>query len=455
MPFSNNISLFGQRRTRLPAAPPPAPPPTYRVTPASNVAVINEGGAITFNIATTNVANGTVLHWTLFGGTATSADFTQGVNGGPVVIQNNAASFTLNAKADAISEGNEVLAVCLRTGGMIGPVVATSANVTIADTSPAVTYSAVPAAFSVNEGAALTINVTTTGVANGTTLYWFIDAPSVVIRPANSADFVSNAGAFTINNNAGSFTVTPVADKLTEGVETFRVNICTGSTNGPIVATCGTIEINDTSLSPPPPMTATLTMVDHANNRYNILSSAFHAGLTDSRNVFNLGTAAANIRRVAYFDLMVSNGPPGNLGSNGATVLASSIPGAYLYKTVPGPTGAVQFVPLNKNYTARPRWITQTGTAWIYVTQISYDATTKTGVYRIWEKQSLAATNALTTANSASTLNILLGSTPVWPHHPNTNSLTFNPASTAAWYTLVLPGNTLKFVWRIKASNQS
>ena len=107
-----------------------------------------------------------------------------------------------------------------------------------ANTAPS--YSATPASSSVNEGSSLTINVATTNVPTGTTLYFLNSRP---------ADFPSSSdsGSFTINNNAGSFTVTPTSDSSTEGSETFTVAIKTGSTSGTTVATTSTITINDTS----------------------------------------------------------------------------------------------------------------------------------------------------------------------------------------------------------------
>lgn len=105
------------------------------------------------------------------------------------------------------------------------------------------TYSVTPASSSINEGAALTVNVSTGNVANSSTLYYTL---------TNSGDFTTSSGSFTINNDAGSFTVTPTADATTEGSETFQIEIRTDSISGTIVATSSTITINDTSITPPP-----------------------------------------------------------------------------------------------------------------------------------------------------------------------------------------------------------
>ncbi len=104
-----------------------------------------------------------------------------------------------------------------------------------------ITYSATSVFGSVNEGSALTINVSTTNIADATTLYWTV---------TNAGDFSTADGNFTITSNAGSFTVTPTADVTTEGNETFIVEIRTGSASGPIVAQTGNITIVDSSTAP-------------------------------------------------------------------------------------------------------------------------------------------------------------------------------------------------------------
>lgn len=97
-------------------------------------------------------------------------------------------------------------------------------------------------ATSVNEGSALTFNVTGTNIVNGT-YYWTV---------TNSGDFSTASGSFTITSNAGNFSVTPTSDLTTEGSETFQAQVRTDSTSGTIVATSSSITINDTSTTPTP-----------------------------------------------------------------------------------------------------------------------------------------------------------------------------------------------------------
>jgi hypothetical protein len=100
------------------------------------------------------------------------------------------------------------------------------------------TYSAVPDVTDVDEGDPVTYTVTTTNVSDGTVLYWEVSSPD---------DFAVDTGNFTINSNTGSFSVTPSADTLTEGTETFTVTIRLGAADGPVVTTTPSVTINDTS----------------------------------------------------------------------------------------------------------------------------------------------------------------------------------------------------------------
>jgi len=223
--------------------------PSYAVTSAANN--VDEGSALTMNVATTNVADSTTLYWTV----TNSGDF--GTASGSFTITNNAGSFTVTPTADATTEGSETFTVQIRTGSITGTVVDTSDSITINDTSltpAAATYAATPAATDIDEGSALTINVATTNVADATTLYWTV---------TNAGDFGTSSGSFTITSDAGSFTVTPTADATTEGAETFQVQIRTGSVSGTVVDTTDNITINDTSTFSPD---YTITVTNSGNS---------------------------------------------------------------------------------------------------------------------------------------------------------------------------------------------
>jgi len=108
--------------------------------------------------------------------------------------------------------------------------------------TPAPTYSiSNPAPLS--EGQIGSFSVNTTNIVIGTTLYWTI--------ASNAGDFATASGSFpVVSQFGGFFNVTPTADLLTEGTETFFVQVRTGSTSGTVVATSTLVNILDTSRAP-------------------------------------------------------------------------------------------------------------------------------------------------------------------------------------------------------------
>ena len=104
------------------------------------------------------------------------------------------------------------------------------------------TFSVFPSSASVNEGSAITWNMTTTGIPTGTTLYY-------TLTP--STETSSSGGSFTVAANGFNQTVDNVtADLTTEGPETLTFQLRTLGFSGPIVATASVI-INDTSIALP------------------------------------------------------------------------------------------------------------------------------------------------------------------------------------------------------------
>ena len=108
------------------------------------------------------------------------------------------------------------------------------------------TYAIVPTANNIDEGSALTFNVTTTNVSDGTDLYW---------EASNQGELDDTDGVITINSNAASFTITPTADasSFDDDAETFRVELYTYIQNTPgtdVLATSVSVTINNTSVNP-------------------------------------------------------------------------------------------------------------------------------------------------------------------------------------------------------------
>ena len=106
-------------------------------------------------------------------------------------------------------------------------------------------YSVSTTSTAVNEGASITFNVTTTQLADGTTVYYDTNL--------SDSDFSGSTenGSFTITSGSGSFSVTLANDLATEGTETLvaRLYDDAGRTNE--VASSNSVTINDTSISIP------------------------------------------------------------------------------------------------------------------------------------------------------------------------------------------------------------
>ena len=105
-------------------------------------------------------------------------------------------------------------------------------------------YSLSPSANNVNEGGTLTWTVTTTLIADGTTIYYDTNL--------DDADFSGSTenGSFTITSNSGSFAVTLDNDVATEGAEQMNARLYSDSGRTNLLATSGNVTVNDTSLAP-------------------------------------------------------------------------------------------------------------------------------------------------------------------------------------------------------------
>jgi PKD repeat protein len=213
------------------------------ISPA--VLVLNEGNNIVFSV-TSPAASGT-MYWTIDSvtGNIDAGDFTGGATSGSVAISNRQGSFTISVRADQKTEGEESFLVNLRTTSTSGPIVAKSKVVVVNDTS-LTSYSIVPTSTSISEGQTVTFNVTVTSTPLET-FYWTAQQMTGSIT---TDDVSPLSGSVLVTNNVGSFTITPSLDFVTEGPESFRMNLRTGSTSGPIVATSSTVTISDANQAP-------------------------------------------------------------------------------------------------------------------------------------------------------------------------------------------------------------
>jgi hypothetical protein len=106
-------------------------------------------------------------------------------------------------------------------------------------------YNTRPSTQNANEGTIVTFRTDTVGVAN-TTLYYTISGSSGLV----AADFTDNAltGSFNVVSGVGITTKTLSNDlSISEGTESFYMDVRTGSTSGTVVTTSPTVLVYDTS----------------------------------------------------------------------------------------------------------------------------------------------------------------------------------------------------------------
>jgi hypothetical protein len=178
--------------------------PNYTLTAAANN--VNEGSSLTFTVGGNRITNGT-YYWTV---ETNSVDF--GTASGSFTITNSSGTFSVTPTADATTEGSETFTVSVRSSSISGTVLATSASVTINDTSldPAPPFSL---SFSPSSTSYMVVQNTQSDWDLGTTWtieYWSKAAAastegtlySVMGQAVNSPiDILYHGGELSLNGN--------------------------------------------------------------------------------------------------------------------------------------------------------------------------------------------------------------------------------------------------------------
>ncbi|MEI7680303.1 MAG: Ig-like domain-containing protein [Betaproteobacteria bacterium] len=166
--------------------------PSYALT--ATLASVDEGGAVTFSVATTNVAVNTVLNYTLSGAGITSADIGgAALTGTTTVAANGMASFTVNLTADQLTEGAETLTATVQ--GQTASVLVNDTSIVVVS-SPRTKYFVLPSStganftdFDLSYGAVTLTGEQVTFVGSSA-----VDA--LFVRPGVTVDFtLSGSGA--------------------------------------------------------------------------------------------------------------------------------------------------------------------------------------------------------------------------------------------------------------------
>jgi hypothetical protein len=119
--------------------------------------------------------------------------------------------------------------------------------VTISDTSlTPISYSITANTPSQDEGLPIIFTITTTGVVDGTIVYWINTGTTRAADFPNSA----NDGSVAIQGSSATITRSATADFTTEGSETIIIELHSESVNGPLLATSSTVTVVDVSTTP-------------------------------------------------------------------------------------------------------------------------------------------------------------------------------------------------------------
>ena len=243
------------------------PPPMFIVTPTN---IDPEQGTGSFTVL--HMGEPGTYYWTINNITTSNADFAAVSGSFTTTTVHGTGTFNITTVADLSTEGTQTFTVSVRSGSTSGTILATSDSVAISDTS--LTPTITPATNSVDEGSSLSFAVTNLG-PNGT-YYFTINN----ITTAN-ADFDAVNGSFSLtgggaqDNGTGSFSLSTVADRTTEGDQTFTVSVRSGSISGPVIVTSGSITLNDISLTP----------------AFTVTPASINEGSSGSFTVNNLGPA--------------------------------------------------------------------------------------------------------------------------------------------------------------------
>ena len=249
---------------------------TYVISPSP--AQLDEGGTFTTTVNTTYVDEGTVLYWRLEGSGIDANDFSSGsLTGSGTVNALGTFNFSHTVANDTTTESEEQINICLY-GDSARTIKLAETGVIVNDTSqsPTPTYVIQPDKLEYVEGDAVSVKFITSGVAAGTTLHWkMVPTGTNPIDDGggggtngtdNSADFDIGPGMWGsanvqtpapgVTNDGFGYSWVCNQDQLTEGDETFKIEMYTahsGGTGGTwsgLLATSPVCTIKDTSTAP-------------------------------------------------------------------------------------------------------------------------------------------------------------------------------------------------------------
>jgi formylmethanofuran dehydrogenase subunit D len=189
------------------------PLPTY--TLYADTYSVDEGATANFTVNTTNVADYTMLAYTLSG--VDAADVTDGWLTGTTTVIGNMATIAVGLAADEFTDGEDVLTVMLDNGSAANYIVVNDTS-----TTPLPTYTLYADTYSVNEGEWANFTVNTTNVADYTSLFYTLNGDN--IDETDIADG-SRGGSVEVYDGYASIAVALAVDDIYEGEEMLTLTV--------------------------------------------------------------------------------------------------------------------------------------------------------------------------------------------------------------------------------------
>lgn len=203
--------------------------------------------------------------------------------------------------------------------------------------------SIIPNQTTVNESQSVIFTINTSGLMNGSIIYWRLAGVGV-----NSSDFTSGvSGSAVVNNNKATITVNLREDQLTEGIEYFYITIHPTAASQLEMARSGLITITDSSLTRSVSITSSASTINEGQAvtftvqftnfptgtvlSYNISGGVNSADFTDNKVIDNItipSSGSVSITKTTLLDTILENDEIINFrimsSSNGSgSVLAS------------------------------------------------------------------------------------------------------------------------------------
>lgn len=203
--------------------------PTFSIAESSTS--VNEGGTLTFTVTGTNIPDGT-YHRTIeqVSGTVSTSDFVSNIND-TFTISNNSGTFNIVITDDLETEGDDVFNINIRRNSATGTIVTSSSDITINDTSRAVSSSSNGLTFGpvqVNRDSGVEANASDwyticdlDNVPDGSSIALFIDGSGSMSQATVQASY----DKLLTKLNAKGITITTVTNSSEDWITPFLVDL--------------------------------------------------------------------------------------------------------------------------------------------------------------------------------------------------------------------------------------